>query len=90
MTHVAWLKDVDLSNIASVGGKNASLGELIRELEPQGIRVPDGFAVSARAFRLHLEHSALGASIYSALASLDVRDVELFPPTLRAYQVIEQ
>ena len=67
---------IDLSQIAQVGGKNASLGELFRSLEPKGIRVPDGFAITSEAFRLHLKHAGLSDWVYAELSKLDVRDVE--------------
>jgi pyruvate,water dikinase len=66
---------VGLADLAKVGGKNASLGELIGELRARGVRVPDGFAVTADAFRLHIDASGLAEQIYPALARLDVRDV---------------
>jgi pyruvate,water dikinase len=75
MELVIPLRRVDLSNVGEVGGKNASLGELIQSLEKEGIRVPDGFAVTASAFRLHLERAGIAEAIYSALDALDVRDV---------------
>jgi pyruvate, water dikinase len=64
-----------MSRVAEVGGKNASLGELLRSLEPQGIRVPDGFAITAEAFRLHLRRANLESSIYGMLDQLDPTDV---------------
>ena len=73
--HVLPLRDVDLSSLPQVGGKNASLGELIRHLVPLGVRVPNGFAVVADAFRLHLRAARLDEEIYAALDRLDVRDV---------------
>ena len=51
---VVPLSSISIDDVAVVGGKNASLGEMIRELTPLGVRVPDGFAVTAGAFRLHL------------------------------------
>jgi pyruvate,water dikinase len=66
---------VTLSDLAKVGGKNASLGELLRELRPAGVRVPDGFAVTADAFRRHIDAAGLSDLIYPALARLDVQDV---------------
>src|SRR5688572_22689777 len=75
MDLVIPLRQVDLSNIGEVGGKNASLGELLQSLDRTGIRVPDGFAVTAGAFRLHLERAGIAAEIYSALDALEVRDV---------------
>jgi pyruvate,water dikinase len=68
--------ELGLSDIASVGGKNASLGELIQSLAPLGVRVPDGFAVTASAFVAHLTEGELADRIYPALERLDVRDVQ--------------
>ena len=67
--------DLGLNDIAQVGGKNASLGELLRELAPLGVRVADGFAITAEAFRSHLAQHRLDEQIYPALERLDVRDV---------------
>ncbi len=49
--NISWFQDVTVASIATVGGKNASLGEMIRKLGGQGIRVPDGFATTAAAYR---------------------------------------
>ncbi|HTV19247.1 MAG TPA: phosphoenolpyruvate synthase, partial [Polyangiaceae bacterium] len=68
--------ELTLADVPRVGGKNASLGEMFRYLVPLGVRVPDGFAVTAAAFVRHLEDAGLGAQIYPALSRLDVRDVE--------------
>ncbi|NIU80100.1 MAG: hypothetical protein GWN71_43195, partial [Gammaproteobacteria bacterium] len=51
----------------SVGGKNASLGEMIRELKREGVRVPDGFALTADAYRSYLEANDLEEPIRSQL-----------------------
>jgi pyruvate,water dikinase len=75
MKYVIPLREVGLSDIASVGGKGASLGELLRRLDSQGIRIPDGFAVTTEAFRLHLSHSHLAELIYPPLAQLDPTNV---------------
>src|SRR5690606_20035302 len=48
---VVWLQDLGLTDVPSVGGKNASLGELLRELGVAGVRVPNGFATTAAAWR---------------------------------------
>jgi pyruvate,water dikinase len=69
-------RELTLADVPRVGGKNASLGELFRYLVPLGVRVPDGFAVTARAFVRHLEAAGLASQIYPALARLDVSDVE--------------
>lgn len=73
--YVIPFQDVQLSDVPRVGGKNASLGELIRYLGGAKVRVPGGFAVTADAFRLHLRANGLEEPIYSALARLDVHDV---------------
>jgi pyruvate,water dikinase len=76
MRLVIPFRELDIQSVAQVGGKNASLGELLRSLTPHGIRVPDGFAVTADAFRLHLARACLDQVIYGELDALDVRDVE--------------
>ena len=77
MAYVLPFRELDLSCVPEVGGKNASLGELLRELGPEGIPVPDGFAISANAFRLHLQSNGLGDPIYGELDGLDVQNVPL-------------
>ena len=67
--------EIDIGDVPSVGGKNASLGEMVRELVPHGIRVPDGFAVTADAYRYFLTANRLDAEIQRELADLDVHDV---------------
>jgi pyruvate,water dikinase len=59
------------SDIAVVGGKNASLGELLAKLDPLGVRIPDGFAVTAQAWRAFLEHNRLAEGLAAELARLD-------------------
>jgi pyruvate, water dikinase len=61
--YVALLKDLTNDDVARVGGKNASLGEMIRELKAQGVRVPGGFATTAAAYRRFVEVNELGPSI---------------------------
>ena len=57
--NIVWLKDVGISDVEKVGGKNASLGEMISGLSSQGVRVPGGFATTAEAFESFLNHSNL-------------------------------
>jgi pyruvate,water dikinase len=64
-----------MADIASVGGKNASLGEMIGRLAGAGVSVPDGFATTARAYRDFLAQDGLGTRIQKELAGLDVADV---------------
>ena len=56
---IRQLRDVGLDDVATVGGKNASLGELLRTLVPLGVRVPDGFAVTADAYRHFVAENGL-------------------------------
>ena len=72
---VAWLKDLRLKDLDEVGGKNASLGEMIGALSAAGIRVPGGFATTAAAFREFIAQSALAKRIEERLRSLDASDV---------------
>jgi pyruvate,water dikinase len=66
---------IGMQDVASVGGKNASLGEMISKLEQAGVRVPDGFATTAQAYRDFLAQDGLGARIAAELEGLDVGDV---------------
>ena len=68
---VRWFSDLSRADIAVVGGKNASLGEMITTLQPAGIRVPAGFATTAAAYWSLLETNGLAAAISSKLAELD-------------------
>ena len=68
-------RELDLSNLAKVGGKNANLGELIASLTPLGVRIPDGFALTADAFRRHLHEARLDDEIYSMLDRVGPKDV---------------
>ena len=62
-------------DVASVGGKNASLGELISQLSAAGVRVPGGFATTADAFRQFLTFNQLTKKINVALSTLDIEDL---------------
>ena len=68
-------REIDLSMLPQVGGKNASLGELLRSMKSAGVRVPDGFAITAAAFRQHLSQGGADRAIYEALEGLDRGDV---------------
>src|SRR3990167_7039083 len=73
--NVINFKDVGLHSLEQVGGKNASLGEMICHLSAQGILVPGGFATTAHAFREFLAQDSLDQKIYAQLSSLDPDDV---------------
>lgn len=72
---VKWFREIGLADVGLVGGKNASLGELYRELTPGGIRVPNGFAITAEAYRYFLNVDGLGNKILNILKGLDTRDL---------------
>src|SRR5690606_23745472 len=73
--HVLWLDDLRMADLADVGGKNASLGEMIGELGGLGVSVPGGFATTAHAFRCFIAENDLANRIQQKLAALDVDDV---------------
>ncbi|MRR50166.1 MAG: phosphoenolpyruvate synthase [Rhodocyclaceae bacterium] len=70
-----------MTDVGEVGGKNASLGEMISQLAATSVRVPGGFATTADAYREFLAHQGLADRINAALASLDVDDVEALAKT---------
>ena len=71
---VLWFDEVGIADIPLVGGKNASLGEMIRQLTPKGINVPNGFATTAYAYRYFIKSAGLEAKLRSLFADLDVED----------------
>ncbi len=81
MDRVVWFDTVGMNDVARVGGKNASLGEMIGSLAASGVKVPGGFATTADAFREFLSHNALAQPIADALKDLDVEDVAALAAT---------
>ncbi len=73
---VLWLDQLRMTDLGKVGGKNASLGEMIGNLARLGVSVPGGFATTADAFQQYLEHSGLATRIQQRLATLNVEDVD--------------
>ena len=72
---VAPFEHLRMTDVEAVGGKNASLGEMINQLAASGVRVPGGFATTAHAFREFLKHNGLAARIEARLATLNTDDV---------------
>ncbi|MFN6263328.1 MAG: phosphoenolpyruvate synthase [Chromatiaceae bacterium] len=72
---VVWYQDLGMHDVPRVGGKNASLGEMISNLAGVGVQVPGGFATTADAFNQFLEQSGVNERIYQLLDGLDVDDV---------------
>jgi pyruvate,water dikinase len=74
--YVLWYDQLGMSDVARVGGKNASLGEMISNLAGAGVVVPNGFATSAEAFNEFLEQSGLNDRIHSILDTLNTNDIK--------------
>lgn len=73
---VRFFEEISLGDVALVGGKNASLGELYRELTPYGVRVPNGFATTAKAYRYVLDRADAWRPLRDALAGLNPANIE--------------
>jgi pyruvate, water dikinase len=73
---IAWFADLGLADIDQVGGKNASLGEMVGNLTSAGVRVPNGFATTADAYRHFVSGGGLAEMINAELAALDTDDVQ--------------
>jgi pyruvate,water dikinase len=73
---ILWFDEVGIADIPLVGGKNASLGEMIQQLTPKGVNVPNGFATTAYAYRYFIESAGLEAKLRELFADLDVEDVK--------------
>ena len=74
--YIVWFDQISQDDVSRVGGKNASLGEMISSFSSAGIQVPGGFATTVHAYRDHLVASGLKDKIEAALAHLDVTDVK--------------
>ncbi|PMB48984.1 phosphoenolpyruvate synthase [Fischerella thermalis CCMEE 5205] len=72
---ILWFNEIGINDIQLVGGKNASLGEMIQQLTPKGVNVPMGFATTAYAYRYFIESAGLEAQLRELFADLDVDNV---------------
>src|SRR5579872_2853616 len=72
---ILWFDQISNDDVALVGGKNASLGEMYCQLASQGVAVPNGFAVTAEGYRHFLRSSGIDRAIADILQGLDTRDV---------------
>jgi pyruvate,water dikinase len=73
---IRWFEDIGIQDIPLVGGKNASLGEMYRELASQNVKVPNGFAITADAYREFLRETNLDGKIKEILQGLNTQDIE--------------
>jgi pyruvate,water dikinase len=79
--YILWFDELGMNDVERVGGKNASLGEMISNLAGAGVSVPNGFATTAHAYREFLAHENLADRINQSLAALDVDDVNALAKT---------
>ena len=75
-TFIKWFKEIGIEDVPEVGGKNASLGEMYRNLTQEGVRVPNGFAVTATAYRHILEANGAWEKLHAQLDNLNYDDVK--------------
>ena len=76
MKFVKWFEEIRAQDVALVGGKNASLGEMVRNLGKEGVSIPSGFAITAEAYKYMVKEVGIGQKIKDTLADLDTRDME--------------
>ncbi|MBA3026116.1 MAG: phosphoenolpyruvate synthase [Sulfurimonas sp.] len=74
MKYIKFFNSLTISDVPSVGGKNASLGEMYQNLAPKGVRIPNGFATTSEAYWLLLEENSIKDKIQNILATLDIAD----------------
>jgi pyruvate,water dikinase len=67
ISYIRWFNEIGLDDVPLVGGKNASLGEMYQNMTTEGVRVPNGFAVTAEAYRYVLEHNKAWQPLHEAL-----------------------
>jgi len=72
---ILWFDEIGIGDIPLVGGKNASLGEMYRKLSKKGVKVPNGFAITAYAYQFLLEKSGVKDELYRILRNVDVKNV---------------
>jgi len=76
MKFVKWFDEIGAQDVALVGGKNASLGEMIRNLGKKGVNIPPGFAITAEAYKYVVEKAGISQEIKHTLADLDTHDMD--------------
>ena len=78
---ILWYQEVNNQDVGIVGGKNASLGEMIQQLKPKGVNVPEGFATTAYAFRHFIECAGIEEKLRDLFAKMDINDVSSLQKT---------
>ncbi|GAI51681.1 unnamed protein product, partial [marine sediment metagenome] len=74
--NILWFKEISAKDVPLVGGKNASLGEMIRELSSKGINIPDGFATTSYAYWYFLERNNLLPKLKEIFKKLDLKNIK--------------
>ena len=74
--YIRWFRDLSMADLPLVGGKNASLGEMVQQLTPLGVRIPEGFAITAPAYRAALDPGECWDELHSLLDKLDKSDTK--------------
>ncbi len=72
---ILWFSELGIEDVPLVGGKNASLGEMYRALRPQGIRIPNGFAITAAAYHRFIEEAGVSSTLRDVLEGLDTQNI---------------
>lgn len=78
MKYIKWFKEIGIEEVSLVGGKNASLGEMYRNLTPEGVKIPNGFAITAEAYRYVIESSGILQKMKDILANINKDDLKDF------------
>ncbi|MEA1995318.1 MAG: phosphoenolpyruvate synthase [Campylobacterota bacterium] len=78
MKYIKWFKEIGIEEVSLVGGKNASLGEMYRNLTPKGVKIPNGFAITAEAYRCVIESSGILQKMKDILANINKDDLKDF------------
>jgi pyruvate,water dikinase len=87
--YIRWFRELSLSDLPLVGGKNASLGEMFQQLMPLGVRIPDGFAVTASAYRQALDEAGTWPELHRLLDAVDKTDTQaLARAAARAREIV--
>lgn len=76
--YIRWFEEISIGDVPLVGGKNASLGEMYRELTPKGVKIPNGFAVTAEAYRYLVNTAGILPEMERLLAGIDRNDLDDF------------
>ena len=71
-----WLEEVGIEDVSLVGGKNASLGEMIKALSPKGVNIPEGFVITAESYKYFISYNGLDEKIREILKGLNVSDID--------------